>query len=200
MNILTNDKISQLLEITESYQAPERMLKLMLDDEKRPELFKRFIDVEWKLGREWFLTYFQEEHADRKRKKQDFTPDSISRLLSEMIGGGKHYFEVAAGTGTLLIHAWDKNRKLAGPARYDPRAYWYQAEELSDRAVPFLIFNMAIRGMNGTILHGDSLTRDFKNVYFIRNDTPDYMAFSEVIIMPKTEKLMKELDIRSWVK
>lgn len=173
---------------------------MVLDDDKRPELFERFLEVECRLGHEWFLTYFQEEHADRRKKKQDFTPDSVSKLLAEMIGGGKKYFEVAAGTGTLLIHTWNKNRIVAGVIEFDPRAYWYEVEELSDRALPFLIFNMAIRGMNGVILHGDSLMRKFKDVYFIRNETSDFMAFSEVIVMPEIEDLEKMYDIRKWVK
>ena len=87
----------------------------------------------------------------------------------------------------------------ASIARADPRAYWYQVEELSDRALPFLIFNMAIRGMNGAIAHGDSLERKFKNVYFIRNDTPEFLKYSEVHVMPKTEMLKKEFDVADWI-
>lgn len=196
---LTTFKINQLLGITESYQAPARMLELMLDDVKREKIFWDFSAVEHDLNYEWFLNYFQDEHAERKTKKQDFTPNSISKLLTEMVGGGRTYYEVAAGTGSLLIRAWQKHREDAGVIQYDPRAYWYEAEELSDRTVPFLIFNMAIRGMNGVVLHGDSLTREFKGVYFIRNDTSDYMAFSEVIVMPKTKSLMADLDIRKWI-
>ena len=77
--------------------------------------------------------------------------------------------------------------------------YWYQVEELSDRSLPFLIFNMAIRGMNGAILHGDSLTREFSDVYFIRNMSSQYGPFSEVIVMPKTKTLMQEYDIHKWI-
>lgn len=191
--------INQLLGITESYQAPQRMLDIMFDDEARPKLFDAFLEHEYKMDYEWFQSYFQDEHADRRIKKQDFTPESVSILLSKLVDSGDHFHEMAAGTGSILIKAWWEQRKNESPLTYDPRSKWFHAEELSDRSIPFLIFNMAIRGMNGVILHGDSLNRHFKEVYFIRNDTDDYLAYSEVIIMPHTDDLMQELDIRKWI-
>lgn len=172
----------------------------MLDDEKRSQLFNQFLEEEWRVDYEWFHEYFQNEHADKKIKKQDFTPNSVSELLARLSGQNNTYFEAAAGTGGIMIQAWNNHRFAAGPANFDPRSYWYQVEELSDRSIPFLIFNMAIRGMNGAILHGDSLLREFKNVYFIRNDSADFLNFSEVIPMPKTDELIQELNIKRWIK
>ena len=85
----------------------------------------------------------------------------MSRLVNPNAGV---YYEPAAGTGGILITRWNQDRindpiglhsnkkileKNPGISMftYDPRNYWYQAEEMSDRAIPFLIFNMAIRGM-----------------------------------------------------
>lgn len=190
--------VNELLNINDSYKAPEALFKIMLDDEKRPRLFDKFLEIDCDVSRDWFVDYFQEEHAERKRFNQDFTPATVTTLLSEIVGGGKNYFEPAAGSGGLMISAWDRTRKATSVFEYDPREYWYQVEELSDRAVPFLIFNMAIRGMNGVILHGDSLERTFKNVYFIRNDTSDFLRYSEVLVMPKTDDLKNELNIKEW--
>jgi len=198
--LLTAKIVNNLLGVEDSYKAPETLLKIMLDDEKRPELFDKFLDIETDVNHDWFVDYFQEEHAERKRFNQDFTPRAVSKLLAQMVGGGKNYFESAAGSGGLMIAAWNRTRKVTSIFEYDPRAYWYHLEELSDRAVPFLIFNMAIRGINGVVLHGDSLTRAFKNVYFIRNDTPDFLRYSEVHVMPKTDMLQKMFDIRECVK
>lgn len=198
-SMLSDETINELLGINESYQAPARLLELMLDDEKRTETFNEFLKYEHDLSYEWFKFYFEDEHADRKKKKQDFTPQCVSKLLAKLTGGGNHYHEVAVGTGSILIGAWHEERLKSTPLTYDPRNYWYHAEELSDRAIPFLIFNMSIRGMNGVILHGDSLTREFKDVYFIRNDSDDYQAYSEVVIMPKTDALKRELDIYEWI-
>jgi hypothetical protein len=51
-------------------------------------------------------------------------------------------------------------------------------------------------GMNGIVLHGDSLSRKFKDAYFIRNDSADFMAYSEVIKMPHTDAIKKEVSIQ----
>lgn len=198
--MLTTEKINQLLGITESYQAPQKMLDIMLDADKRKVLFDSFLEHKTDLSREWFHSYFEDEHSDRKKKKQDFTPVSVSKLLTKMVAAdSKIYYEPAAGTGGIMIQAWHEQRLKAGPARFDPRAYWYQVEEMSDRAIPFLIFNMAIRGMNGVAMQGDSLTREFKKVYFIRNDSRDFLAYSEVIKMPQTEALAKECYVLEWI-
>ncbi|WP_440896270.1 N-6 DNA methylase [Amphibacillus sp. Q70] len=196
--MLSTETINQLLGITESYQAPAKMLDLMLDDNQRPLLFDEFLEHEHDLSYEWFQGYFENEHSDRKVKKQDFTPNSVSELLAKLTGQSNVYFESTAGTGGIMIQAWHEHRCSKHPIEYDPRAYWYQVEELSDRAIPFLIFNMSVRGMNGVVLHGDSLSREFKEVYFIRNDTSDFMAYSEVIKMPKKKDLERELDIKKW--
>ena len=192
--MLTNETINRLLGITESYQAPQVMLAHMLDNEKREQLFHAFLEHEAKMGYEWFSGYFESEHADRRVKKQDFTPMSVSRLLAGLAGGNT-YFESAAGTGGIMIQVWNEQRMQAGPSNYDPRSYWYRAEELSDRAVPFLIFNMAIRGMCGVVIHGDSLERTAKKVYFIRNGSADFLKFSEVHKMEHSKELENELGV-----
>ena len=196
--MLKTEDVNKILEVNDSYQQPEKLLKLMLDDDKRDDTFRQFLELETDMSYEWFQGIFENEHADRKRKKQDFTPLSIGKLLAKLVGSNNHYFESAVGNGGLLIQAWNEHRLQSTIGKYNPKAYWYQAEELSDRSIPFLIFNMAIRGMNGVILHGDSLIRKFKEVYFIRNMDDFYGGFSEVIVMPKTDELKEFLNIHEW--
>lgn len=213
--------VNKILGIDESYKAPERMLNLILDDEKRPEIFKKFLDVSTDMSFDWFHEYYQDEQAERKSQKQDFTPDSIAQLLNDLVEKDRsagEYFEPAAGTGGVLIKRWwndrlkdpvhlahvkksvlDKNKGIS-IFTYDPRNYWYQVEEMSDRALPFLIFNMSIRGMNGAIVQCDSLSRKTKEVYFIRNNTSDFLAFSDVIKMPHTKEIEEFYHISKWVK
>lgn len=213
--------VNKILGIDESYKAPEKMLNLMLDDKKRPETFKKFLDVSTDMSFDWFHEYYQDEQAERKSQKQDFTPDSIAQLLNDLVEKDRsagEYFEPAAGTGGVLIKRWwddrlkdsvhlahvkksvlNKNKGIS-IFTYDPRNYWYQVEEMSDRALPFLIFNMSIRGMNGAIVQCDSLSRKTKEVYFIRNNTSDFLAFSDVIKMPHTKEVEDFYHIKEWVK
>lgn len=146
--------INQILGVTESYQAPQKMLELALNPERREIMFDEFLKYEKDLSYEWFQSYFENEHADRKVKKQDFTPNSVSELGARILGKSSHYFEATAGTGGMAIQYWNLN----------PDAH-FELEELSDRAIPFLLFNMAIRNVNGIIRHGDSLEGEFEVIY-----------------------------------
>lgn len=203
--------VNKILNIDDAYKAPDTLLALMLDKTQRENIFKKFLNISTDLSFDWFHEYFEDEQAERKSKKQDFTPDSIATLLNKLTSNTTgYYYEPTAGTGGILITRWwqdclndpvgtKNNTNIPGISffTYDPRKYWYQVEELSDRAVPFLIFNMAIRGMNGVAIQCDSLSREAKNAYFIRNNTDNALAFSEVIEVPKTKDFEKELNI-NW--
>ena len=203
--------VNKILNIDDAYKAPDTLLALMLDKTQRENIFKKFLSISTDLSFDWFHEYFEDEQAERKSKKQDFTPDSIATLLNKLTSNTTgYYYEPTAGTGGILITRWwqdclndpvgtKNNTNIPGISffTYDPRKYWYQVEELSDRAVPFQIFNMAIRGMNGVAIQCDSLSREAKEAYFIRNDTDNALAFSEVIEVPKTKDFEKELNI-NW--
>ena len=203
--------VNKILNIDDAYKVPDTLLALMFDKTQRENIFKKFLNISTDLSFDWFHEYFEDEQAERKSKKQDFTPDSIATLLNKLTSNTTgYYYEPTAGTGGILITRWwqdclndpvgtKNNTNIPGISffTYDPRKYWYQVEELSDRAVPFLIFNMAIRGMNGVAIQCDSLSREAKEAYFIRNDTDNALAFSEVIEVPKTKDFEKELNI-NW--
>lgn len=198
--MITNDQINNILGTNDSYKQPAKLLELMLDEKQRIQAFYDFLELETNMSYEWFQEAYELEHADRKGNKQDFTPHSVANLITRLTldDSPTHYFESACGNGGIMIQHWNEQRLRVGIGNYNPKSFWYQVEELSDRSLPFLIFNMAIRGMNGTILHGDSIERVFKDVYFIRNMRDDYGGFSEVIKMPKTEVLQRELKIEKW--
>lgn len=105
--MLTTNQIHKLLGVKEVYKAPDTLIKIILDKEKREDLFRQFLKYETDVSYDWFMQYFEEEQADRKNKKQDFTPKSVSTLLSKIISGNQ-YYEVAVGTGGILIQAWQE--------------------------------------------------------------------------------------------
>lgn len=201
--MISTETINKILGITETYKASDTLLKLMMDKEERERIFRLFLEEEWDVSYDWFHTYFQEEQADRKVKKQDFTPQSIAKLLTALTGsnvnGGGMRLDVASGTGGLIIDRWHQDRMSHSPFEYKPSMYFYQCEELSDRALPFLLFNLSIRGMNATVVHGDTLTREINQVYFIQNDNDDYLQFSSINIMPQNAIVEREFDVREWL-
>lgn len=126
----------------------------MQKKEEREKLFKEFLSIENDLSYDWFTDYFQSEHSDRKHKKQDFTPDGIVTICNNILGKTTSNADICAGTGGLTIKRWSSNKDAT-----------FYCEEFSDRAMPFLLFNLAIRNVEGYVKHGDSLENTFKSVY-----------------------------------
>lgn len=207
--------VNDLLGIDDAFKAPGRLMEILLKKEEREELFRNFLKIDTNLEYDWFHEYFETEQAERKSKKQDFTPDSVAKLANSIACEPRHtdYYEMAAGTGGMMIARWVYNIK-EDPAfvlkrketmvndaltssifTYSPRTYWYHLEELSDRAIPFLLFNSAIRGINAEIIQCDSLSRKAKRAFYVKNDSNDFLAFSDILEIPRTDDFAKFLDV-----
>lgn len=189
---------NKIFEVSDSYQAPSKLMEILFDKEKREVLFMKLLRVNnMNVDFDWFHEYFQNEHADRKKKKQDFTPECVCDLVSKLVmnskGDNGNYYEICAGTGGMMIKHWDNFRKSFSSFDYEPKYHFAFVEELSDRTVPFLLLNMMIRGMNGIVIHGNSLTRECKNAYFICNTKNDPLQFSEISVVPHDDLFGKEL-------
>lgn len=190
MKYLGIDEWNALLGIADSYEAPAALLAILRDKDRREALFREALEAHnYDVTYDWFHRYFQDEHADRAEKKQDFTPNSVASLLSGIVSGdrkeGDTYYEPAAGTGGILIRQWQADRIRHSPFDYTPSMYLYQAEELSDRAIPFLLFNLALRGINASVVHVDVLSRKAaKGAWLVQNTRDDFLAFSDIHLFP----------------
>lgn len=182
------------------------MREMIFDREKREAFYRGVIALEPRLSVDSFKPYFELYSAERKTNQQDYTPESVASLLSvisrqdsEQLGDG-HYtaYDMTAGTGTLLINKWNDDRAQETPWAYAPHRYFYRAEEFADNAIPYLIHNLAMRGMNAIVIQCDSITRVAKQAYFIQNSQDDFMAFSDINVIPHTKEAMALLDIRGW--
>lgn len=156
---MTFTQINDLLGIKESYEMPERLLKILLTGAE--ELFDKFMECSSDLTKDLFNEYFQTEHGDRDKLKQDFTPQSVAHIVSELTINSNNTADICSGTGTLTIKQWcNKNTKDS----------FYHLEEYSSRAIPILLFNLAIRGMNAEVIHCDVLSRETFVVYLVENN------------------------------
>ncbi|MBP1308683.1 type I restriction-modification system DNA methylase subunit [Paenibacillus sp. 1182] len=189
--------INKLLGIHDSNQAPAQIMEILYDRKKREEVFVKFLEAfNFNLSYDWFHDYFQEEHADRKWLKQDFTPMCVAELLAKITGGDKRTtYEGGTGTGGIMIRKWQEERARSSIFKYKPSDYLYVCEELSDKAIPFLLFNTLIRGMNAIIIHGDVLSQNCYGVFFVQNDKDDYMEFSSLNVMPYSQEVADFFDV-----
>lgn len=156
---VTREQVNEILGIKENYELPEKLMADMLNDERRQEVFKKFLELEDDLTRDFLRDYFQEEHGDRDALKQDYTPDAICKIIAGIIfeDNPKTIGDICAGSGALTISAMTKNDGVK-------RIY---CEELSKRVLPVLIFNLAIRNMAAIVNNGDSLKKEFEAAYKI---------------------------------
>lgn len=192
--------ICGLLNVDEPYQVPAKLMDAVTGEE-RDAIYDAFLEAfDYDVTYDWFHKFYEDENAERKKNKQDFTPSCLAKLTSELIGYGDGItYEPSAGTGGMLIQRWDLERKRHHPFDYKPSMQWFIAEDMSDRAIPFLLFNLSIRGCNANVLHIDSMTRRCKNAYLVENARDDMLAFADVIELPHNEKCMEAFDIREWV-
>ena len=197
--MINADQINAILGIDESYKAPTVIMKLLFDKEKREEAFRSFLEIEHDLSKDAFHAYFEEQQANKRKYAQDFTPDSISNLLTKIVPSNGKTLDVATGSGALIIAKWHADRMECGIADYKPSKFLYHCEELSDNALPFLLFNLMIRGMNATVVHGDSITRKAKQVYLIANENDDFMDFSTLNVFPHSKDVEETFNVGEWL-
>lgn len=98
---------------------------------------------------------FQYHYADRKEKMQDYTPVSLAKLCSVATKtDGDVVYDLCAGSGALTIQKWAQ----------DPTKVFI-CEELDERVIPLLLFNMAVRNMRGWVINRNALTLEMQAVY-----------------------------------
>ena len=61
------------------------------------------------LSVDWLQKIFQYYEADRKEKKQDYTPTTLAKLMATLAlrGGEDHITDMCAGSGALTIQCWN---------------------------------------------------------------------------------------------
>jgi type I restriction enzyme M protein len=127
---------------------------------------------------DWFHAYFEDEHADRRTRKQDFTPNCISDLVARLLPKDGTVYDPASGTGGMIIRSWNRNPNNI-----------FICHELSNRALPFLLFNLSIRNMGALVIHGNSLTGETRDVISIVKGS----TYSDIICNSKAEKFTADI-------
>lgn len=196
-------KFFDLAKVQQPSEFEEFLKNILFDKKRREEFYRGMLGINNDVSVDTFREYFEMYAAERKTNQQDFTPDSISQICSIITQGdhssGWTAYDPTAGTGALIIKKWWEDLIQETPLSYAPHRYLYRADELSDTALPFLLHNLAMRGMNCIVVHGDVLERTAKNIYFIQNSDDDYLHFSDVNIMQRTEEVKEYFGIVEWI-
>lgn len=147
-------KTLESFEIKEIEELKDKIFEITIKNQY--QYYKKFLDFATELDIDYMQKIYQYYLADRKGLKQDYTPKSLSKLLSKIVGDEKDVVDICAGTGALTIQSWaeDKTRK-------------FKLYEIDDNVIPFLIFNMAIRNIYCEIYHADVLRDKVFNKYLV---------------------------------
>lgn len=137
--------LMQILSLTDYKKLPDKLFEVSINhDVQILEKIKTYLPD---LQRDYLLEVFQFFIADRENKKQDYTPISLSRLLSGIIGKTNSVADVAAGSGTLSQQVLEENDGAG-----------FYAEELDHQAVAFMMINYVLRNKHGLIAEKDALS------------------------------------------
>jgi type I restriction enzyme M protein len=150
--------IHSLFFVSENHELPSAIMQAIEDPGRWEEALEKFHNQLPDLRHDYLRDYFQENQADRSNLMQDYTPDGICQILAGMAKEPKRIADVCAGTGALTVGLWQKC----------PDAQ-YVCYELSTASIPFLLFNLSLRKIEGYVVHGDVLTEEIKAIYKLNN-------------------------------
>lgn len=172
--MLTADTINQIFDVSESFELPNKLMEVLKDKTKRNKIFDNFMDIQSDLSFDSFTDYFQEQHSNRDKMMQDYTPKEVAELVSFMCDDFESVADICAGTGGLTIAVHEKQ----------PNAFFY-CMELSARSFPLLCFNLAIRNMNALAVRTDVLSGEVFEIYRMTKGE----KFSDIEILENVPEL-----------
>ena len=175
-------------------KAVERVIQLPTDE--RDRIYREFMRMNnYEMGRDWFQRVYEEEFSQRKNQGQDFTPIEVTELCAMIasVETARNVHEPTAGTGQMIISAWWIWAKSRTPWEAFPSLFPVTVWEILDRTIPFLLFNLSIRGLMGYVYCGDVLEKTIKAKYILLNRHDDALGFSEIILDETLNKTIKGL-------
>ena len=120
----------------------------LLESIDNTDKLKAFYDlIGGDLSVDWMQMIYQYHLADRKEKKQDYTPKSLARFMGMLAGDDETTVDMCAGSGALIIQKWNQNHDLE-----------FKAIEIDGNVIPFLLFNMVLRNIRCDVCQMDALT------------------------------------------
>lgn len=100
-------------------------------------------------SKDWLQALWQYYEADRTQKKQDYTPKSLCELVASLAGEANTVYDCCGGSGALT----KAFIKMHGAKNVI-------VEELDERVIPFLLFNLCLSNVSGYVINGNVLSRE----------------------------------------
>lgn len=127
------DRTLELFGVSEPSQLGPALLATCGDTDKLRQ-FRYLVDGD--LSTDWMQKIYQYYLADRKEKKQDYTPASLAQFMGLLAGSSERIVDMCAGSGALIIQKWSQSPNTR-----------FIALEIDDNVIPFLLFNLVLRNI-----------------------------------------------------
>ena len=189
---MKKEMLFSLFGIEDLRDLPGAVMNLLQGDfERRNEVYKELIRINNNdMSYDWFQDVYESELSERKQKKQDFTPNALGVICSKLTGQTGNVHEPTAGNGSMIIADWWERCRKKMPWECFPSQNMVTCWELSARSIPILLLNLSIRGIMGYVYHGDVLENEIKQKYILLNREDDALAFSEVVKVNVSAKIV----------
>lgn len=150
----TADKFIKAIGCDAFSELPERIMRAVMGGQGK--VYEQYLKLCPDLTVDWMQRIYQFYLADREEKKQDFTPVSLAKLVAKLTEhkGEKMVYDCCAGSGALTIQKWNTNHNLK-----------FVCEELDENVMPLLLFNLAVRNIDATVINGDVLAETHDKTY-----------------------------------
>ena len=150
-------KICDLFGCVSIETLPDK-IALALFSQNPTMYFDKYKEVCPDLTVDWLQRIYQFNHEDRKEKKKYYTPVALAKLVTYLsyMPGEKVVYDCCCGSGALTIQKWCVNPDLK-----------FVCEELDERVIPILLFNLCIRNIEATVVNKNILTGDIINSYTV---------------------------------
>lgn len=163
------NKFLNVLEIKEEYQIKDALFKVLFSNQKDVFLDK-LIKSGFDVNKDEIREIFENELANRKTLKQDYTPSCICKLISCLCDKQQTVLDICGGVGSLSIQTF-----------IDGNSNNLVIEELSDVSISLLLLNLSIRNIEATVYQKDVLTQEIFNVYRLTKSK----KYSDIVLLDK---------------
>ena len=176
-------KICDLFGCVSVDTLPDKIMLTLLS--QSPTIyFDKYKELCPDLSVDWLQRVYQFYHADREEKKQDYTPVALAKLVSFLsyTPNEKVVYDCCAGSGALTIQKWSANPELK-----------FVCEELDEKVLPILLFNLCIRNIEATVINKNILTGEIICSY--KTHKGFIYACVQRSMFPETELMKADVSI-----
>lgn len=191
---MKKNELFNLIGIEDIKDMPDRIMEIITGNiEYRNYIYSELLKMNnYDMSYDWFQELYENELSERKQKKQDFTPNSLGVICSELTSQTGSIHEPTAGNGSMIIADWWQRCRKLHPWEHFPSQHMVTCWELSARSIPILLLNLSIRGIMGYVYHGDVLEKEVRQKYILLNKKDDTLCFSDIIKANINDKIVQE--------